>query len=98
MRVEHALRVIALCPVDGRIDTYMMTVRTTPVIAVEEILAVTANSQARNCSRKVNPACSSRTRLRSGDGRISLRRATYLEGDVRHARAALASLRAGGLR
>lgn len=38
MRVEHRLEVVAICPVDGLLDVYTMTVRASRVIKVEDIL------------------------------------------------------------
>lgn len=42
MRVEHTLDVVAVCPVDGLPDVYVLTVRAARLIKVEDILAVTA--------------------------------------------------------
>jgi hypothetical protein len=42
MRVEHTLDITATCPVDGLPDVYVMTVRASRVIKVEDILAAAA--------------------------------------------------------
>jgi len=42
MKVEHTLRVIARCPVDGLPDVYTVTIRTERVLPVETIMAVAA--------------------------------------------------------
>lgn len=42
MKVEHTLEVKALCPVDRLPDVYIMTVRTTGIVKVEDILYVVA--------------------------------------------------------
>lgn len=42
MRVQHTLEVVALCPVDELPDVYTLTVRSSRVVRVEDILAVAA--------------------------------------------------------
>jgi NADPH-dependent 7-cyano-7-deazaguanine reductase QueF len=42
MRVEHTLEVTALCPVDGLPDVYVLTVRASRVVKVEDILSAAA--------------------------------------------------------
>lgn len=42
MRAEHSLEVKAICPVDGSEDRYVLTVRTSRMLNVEEILSVVA--------------------------------------------------------
>ena len=42
MRVEHTLTVTAVCPVDGLLDVYTLTVRTSRVVKVEDLLATVA--------------------------------------------------------
>lgn len=43
MTVEHALEVVALCPVDRLSDVYMLKVRATRLIKVEDILSAVAS-------------------------------------------------------
>lgn len=42
MKVEHTLEVVARCPVDEQPDVYTLTVRSSRVVKVEDILSAAA--------------------------------------------------------